>query len=329
MRSWDLLVLHEAPPCAVRSSMQTMHQLLQPAWGLCAAPQGIFGIKNNPGGALVVRRARASVYSEQGGGSNAARLCTYIRATRWHWCARLKRRKKKNHNPPPQKKHRRWWAVVKSSAPRWCIPGAFPSGLPLIVASLSWTVFFCERWCSASSQAIPSSSCPKGCKWSPTLKPAGGTAGTIAWRSPGDFTLQENSYRVFYFLSLGLHHLSLQLVWWYRACLDSRLWTDKTATPRAMTLKTMLMLRKKVKTWFFFFLRNCWKTRIQLIKYVPVKISPVGSFSNCREAIQIVDIPETSGVCVHCSVLGLNLFALQSMCLCCLFLLGNFVGWFC
>lgn len=56
--------------------MQTMHQLVQPAWGLCDTAQNILGIKNNPGVALVINRARVSVYSKQPGGSDAARLCT-------------------------------------------------------------------------------------------------------------------------------------------------------------------------------------------------------------------------------------------------------------
>lgn len=91
--------------------------------------------------------------------------------------------------------------------------------------------------------------------------------------------------------------------------LTARFGQIRQQLPKQWPLKQCWCLEQRSKLGVFF-LRSCWKTRIQLIKYVPLKISPVGSFSNYTQAIQTVDIPETSGVCVHCSVLGLNLFAL-------------------
>lgn len=116
---------------------------------------------------------------------------------------------------------------------------------------------------------------------------------------PQDFTLQENSYRDILFPLSGFALCFLPILVMVDPVLTAG--SGEIRQQLTMTLKNMLILRTKVKTcrfvYFFFFLRNCWKTRIQLIKYVPLKISPVGSFSNYRQAIQNVDIPETSGVC--------------------------------
>uniref|UniRef100_A0A8B9ZX47 Gelsolin-like domain-containing protein n=1 Tax=Anas zonorhyncha TaxID=75864 RepID=A0A8B9ZX47_9AVES len=81
--------------------------------------QNLLGIKGNPGG--------ASVVNGPGIAHEEASLpgCTQIPATRWHL------------------------------SPRWCSPGPFCSGLPLIVPSLS--CIFYKHHCSTYSQAVSSS----------------------------------------------------------------------------------------------------------------------------------------------------------------------------
>lgn len=102
------------------------------------AAQNLLGIKGNPGG--------ASVVNGPGIAHEEASLpgCTQIPATRWHLCAQFRKGKALGR-----------WTAGKSWAPRWCSPGPFCSGLPLIVPSLS--CIFYKHHCSTYSQAVSSS----------------------------------------------------------------------------------------------------------------------------------------------------------------------------
>lgn len=71
--TWSLAWLDGGSSNAL-NSMQIMDQLVQPAWRLSAAAQSVLGTKDNPGGTLVVNRARVPVHSKQPGGSNAVHL---------------------------------------------------------------------------------------------------------------------------------------------------------------------------------------------------------------------------------------------------------------
>lgn len=142
---------------------------------------------------------------------------------------------------------------------------------------------------------------------------------------------------MFYFLYLGLHCLSSQSMWWWIQSWQLDLEREDNNSP--WPLKICWCLEKKGQNlwvcFIFFFLRNCWKTRIQLIKYVPLKISPVGSFSNYRQAIQTVDIPETSGVCSLLSFGSKSVFSAVHVFmllvlvgkLCWMILLGTDISW--
>lgn len=118
--------------------------------------------------------------------------------------------------------------------------------------------FFYEHQCSASSQAIPSARCPKGCQWSPMIEPRGGTARSMVWRSPGDFTLKENSRRDILFpvdgfaASFFATGLVVESLCWQ---LD---WINKTAIPRPLQHCWCLELRSKLGGWFWAFFLALW-----------------------------------------------------------------------
>lgn len=75
MSSWLCTAWLDGGRTNAVNSMQTMDQLLQAAWGLVAAAQSVLGLKDNPGGTLVVNRARVPVHSKkEPGGGNGVHL---------------------------------------------------------------------------------------------------------------------------------------------------------------------------------------------------------------------------------------------------------------